>query len=123
VAVGLAVTLPGYVGSLAALALYVVTVAAHLAPGQVVTGLAAAAVLMSAAGAGPYLRMPSASRALARRRPNLLALGVTYGALLAASVMVAVSPAGSLPDAVAGACALIVAARFAVWGLLRGSGA
>ena len=119
VAVRLAVTLPVYVGTLAALALYIVTIAARLTRGQVLIGLAATAVLMSAAGAVPYQRMPSPTRALVRRRRNLLALGVTCGVLLAAFVIVAVSSAGSLLNAVACAAALMLAARFAVWGILR----
>jgi predicted membrane metal-binding protein len=58
-------------------------------------------------------------RPLARRRSSMLALGVSYAAILAAAVILALTPASALFGAAFGVIVLLVAARFAAYRILR----
>jgi tetratricopeptide (TPR) repeat protein len=108
-----------YIGSVAMLAVIYLAVESHLSRAQLMLGLGAALAIAGAAGASQYLRMPAKARPLMRRGPSLLALGVGYGAVLAAAVIMALSPTSALPTAAVGIIALLLAARLAAHWMLR----
>jgi hypothetical protein len=71
------------------------------------------------AGVAQYLRMPAQARPLMRRRPAMLALGVSYAAILASAAILALTPASALPGAALGVIILLVVARFGAYRILR----
>lgn len=119
VAVRRAVASVIYIGSLATLALNYLAVEAHLSRAQILLGLAVILAVTAVAGAAQYLRMPAQARPLMRRRPTMIALGVSYAAILASVAIMALSPASALPAAAFGVIILLVLARIAAYRILR----
>jgi tetratricopeptide (TPR) repeat protein len=119
VAVRRAVASVIYIGWLGTLALNYLTVTAHLTRAQILLGLGLVIAVTAGVGAGQYLRMPVQVRPLARRRSNILALGVSYAAILIAAAIMALTPASALYNAAIGVFVLLVAARFAAYWILR----
>jgi len=108
-----------YVGSLATLGLNYLAVEGHLSRAQILLGLAAVLAVTAVVGASQYLRMPAQARPLMRRRSTMLALGVSYAAILAATAILALTPASALPAAAFGVIILLVVARFGAYRILR----
>jgi tetratricopeptide (TPR) repeat protein len=119
VAVRRAVASVIYIGSLATLALNYLAVEAHLSRAQILLGLAVVLAVTAVVGASQYLRMPAQARPLMRRRSSVLALAVSYGTILAAAAIMALTPANSLGAAAFGVIVLLVLARLAAYRILR----
>ena len=119
VAVRRAVALVIYIGSLGTLALNFLAVEVHLSRGQILLGLLVVLAVTAVAGAGQYLRMPAQARPLMRQRSSVLALAVSYGAILASAAILALSPARALPAAAFGVIVLLGVARLAAYRILR----
>ncbi len=66
-----------------------------------------------------YLLMPAQARPLMRSRRSVAALAVSYGAILAAAAILALSPASTLPVAAFGVILLLMLARLAAYRILR----
>jgi uncharacterized membrane protein YoaK (UPF0700 family) len=108
-----------YTAALAVTVMIVLAMAAHLDRVTVVTAMATIAAANAAIGAARYWRMPAQARPLFWRRRIVAALAVTYGAILAAVLIAAASPARTLPPDLLAAGLVIVAARYASFALLR----
>jgi tetratricopeptide (TPR) repeat protein len=108
-----------YVASVASVILAYLAITNSLPRVAVLSGLAAVAVVTAGFGVVQFRRMPPQTRPLFRRRRIAQALGVSYGAILLAVVACALSPARDLADVLMVATVLIIAARFAAYGLLR----
>jgi len=119
VAVRRAVASVIYIGSLGTLALNFLAVEAHLSRAQILLGLLVVLAVTAVAGAGQYLRMPAQARPLMRQRSSVLALAVSYGAILASAAILALSPARALPAAAFGVIVLLGVARLAAYRILR----
>ncbi|HEY1914319.1 MAG TPA: tetratricopeptide repeat protein [Streptosporangiaceae bacterium] len=108
-----------YIASVASVILTYLAITNNLPRVAVLSGLAAVAVFTAGFGVVQFRRMPRETRPLFRRRRIAQALGISYGSILLALVVAAVSPAKELADALMIVTVLIIASRFAAYGLLR----
>ena len=119
VAVRRAVASVIYIGTLGTLALNFLAAVYHLSRAQILLGLGAVLAVTAVVGVSQYLLMPAQARPLMRSRRSVAALAVSYGAILAAAAILALSPASTLPVAAFGVILLLTLARLAAYRILR----
>lgn len=109
-----------YLASALSFGLMLVAVNVHLPRAAVLAVAAGIAAVIAAIGAGQFWRLPRQVRPLLRRPHIAKALCVCYGGSLLAIVILAVVPAREVPRMAGLILLLLLTARFAAIGILRG---
>jgi tetratricopeptide (TPR) repeat protein len=108
-----------YVALIASFALLFLTAVYHATRVDAVLWYAAAALLGAGFGVTQFLRMPRETRPVFRKPLIVLMLGLVYGVILLAMIVVALLPAQMLPWVVLAATAAIVACPVIARAILR----
>jgi Flp pilus assembly protein TadD len=119
IAVRRVVTRTIYLATVASLALMYLTTVTHITKLVAVLWYATVALLSAGFGAAQFLGMPPETRPLFRSGRIALALGLVYGLILVAMIVVTVVPADALSAVVLAAAVGIVASRFGSYAILR----